>query len=150
MSPENKENGKDESKKQRYLFKITVVGPEDSLLEDVLSVINEDVISIDGIRITATSHETDKLEVQAVTMSPQHSALDSMESMTFTGANAVLIILPVADIETETIYRNKIRENLGTGTPTRVCIIGSKMTKPKREEIAHCFDEMLEELTRNT
>ena len=135
------------TKKQRYLFKITVIGPKDKLLEDVLKVINEDVIAIDGVRITATSLETDDLEVKTVTMAPKHSALDAMEAMTFTGANAVLIILDEADPKTETIYRNKIRENLGSGVPTRVCVISDMMTSEKKAEIAGCFNEMVEELT---
>lgn len=134
------------SKKQRYLFKITVIGPEDKLLEDVLKVIDEDVIAIDGVRMTATSLETDDLEVKTVTMAPKKSALDSLESLTFTGANAVLIILNEADPKIETIYRNKIRENLGSGVPTRVCIIPEKMTSEKKEEIGRCFNEMVEEL----
>ena len=66
------------TKKNRYLFKITVIGPEDNLLESVLRVINEDVIAIDGVRFTATSLETDELEVKTLTMAPQQSALDGM------------------------------------------------------------------------
>ncbi|MHA1637973.1 MAG: hypothetical protein ACTSUO_05250 [Candidatus Thorarchaeota archaeon] len=135
------------SKKHKYIFKITVIGPEDRLLEDVLRVINEDVVAIDGIRFTARSLETENLVVQTLTMAPQQSALDAMESMTFTGANAVLIVLDDADPKTETIYRNKIREHLGSGIPTRVCIIPKKMTREKKKEIARCFDEMVEELT---
>lgn len=134
-------------KKHRYIFKITVIGPADHLLEDVLRVINENVVAIDGVRFTATSLETDDFEVKTLTMAPQQSALDALEALTFTGANAVLIILDEANPKTETIYRNKIRENLGGGIPTRVCIISETMTTEKKDEIARCFNEMVEELT---
>ena len=135
------------SKKHRYLFKITVIGPEDKLLEGVLKVINEDVIAIDGVRITATSLESEKFDIQAVTMAPQQSALETLESLTFTGANAVFIILNEADPKIETIYRNKIRENLGSGVPTKVCVVSDKITSKEKDEIVKCFNEMVEELT---
>ena len=131
--------------KSKYLFKITVVGPDDSLLEDVLSTFDP-VVKVDGIRIVSAGHSTDESDVRAVFMSPKHAALDILLSMTYKGASAVIIVLRDADPQLETIYRNEIRENLGTKVPTRIVTIESALDEYKRTEIHHTFDELIEEI----
>lgn len=132
--------------KDRYLFKITVVGPEDKLLADVLKVFNEHVIAIDGIQIGSGEMETESTDVRVLLMSPKHSAMDLLLSMTYKGASAVIIVLRDADPEIETVYRNEIRESVGEGIPTRVVTIGSELDEYKRNEIALLFEEILEEI----
>ncbi len=131
--------------KTNYLFKITVVGPDDMLLEDVLSTFDP-VVKVDGIRIVSADHSTVDSNVRAVFMSPKHSVLDILLSLTFKGASAVMIVLKDPDPELETIYRNEIRENLGTKVPTRVVTIGSSIDEFKRNEIYHTFDRLIEEI----
>ncbi len=143
MTPAKKMNGKKISK---YLFKITVVGPDDKLLMDVLSIFDDPVVSVDGIRIGSTEVDFDTSEVHAVFMSPRHSALDILLALTYKGASGVIIVLREPDPEIETLYRNEIRENLGTEIPTRVVTIGSTMDKFKRTEIEHMFDDVVGEI----
>ena len=131
--------------KSKFLFKITVVGPDDSLLENVLSTFDP-VVKVDGIRIVSADHSTDDSEVRAVFMSPKHAALDILLSLTFKGASAVIIVLKDPDPELETVYRNEVRENLGAKVPTRIVTIGSVLDKFKRTEIHHTFDELIEEI----
>ncbi|MFW9787640.1 MAG: hypothetical protein ACFFE2_03310 [Candidatus Thorarchaeota archaeon] len=131
--------------KSKYLFKITVVGPDDTLLENVLSTFDP-VVKVDGIRIVSADHTTDDSEVRAVFMSPKHAALDILLSLTFKGASAVIIVLRDPDPEIETVYRNEIRENLGAKVPTRVCTIGPSFDEFKRAEVHHTFDELIEEI----
>lgn len=131
--------------KSNYLFKITVVGPDDMLLEDVLSTFDP-VVKVDGIRIVSADHSTDDSNVRAVFMSPKHAVLDILLSLTYKGASAVMIVMKDSDPELETIYRNEIRENLGTKVPTQVVTIGSGIDEFKRAEIHHTFDEIIEEI----
>jgi hypothetical protein len=133
-------------KKPRYLFKITVVGPDDKLLEEVLSVLSEEVIAIDGIRISSAAVTVEKTDVKTLFMSPRHSALDLLLSVTFAGASGAIIVLKEADPEMETLYRNEVREKIGAGVPTRVIAIGSGMDDFKRNEIAVLLDDMVEEI----
>jgi len=145
MTPTDKMTETKKQPKSKYLFKITVVGPEDSLLEDVLSTFDP-VVKVDGIRIVSADHFTDDSEVRAVFMSPRHAALDILLSLTYRGASAVIIVLREPDPELETIYRNEIRENLGTKVPTRVVTIESSLDEFKRNEIHHCADDLIEEI----
>ena len=145
MTTTDKKKKKNKRAKTRYLFKLTVVGPDDSLLEDVLSTFDP-VVKVDGIRIVSAEHHTDSSDVQALFMSPKHSVLDILLSLTFKGASAVIIVLREPDPELETIYRNEIRENLGSRVPTRVVTVGSTLDKFKRTEIHHIFDELIEEI----
>ena len=145
MTPPDKMKTSKKRGKSKYLFKITVVGPDDSLLEDVLSTFDP-VVKVDGIRIVSADHSTDDSDVRAVFMSPKHAALDILLSMTFKGASAVIIVLRDDDPELETIYRNEIRENLGTKVPTRVVTIESTLDEYKRNEIHHTFDDLIEEI----
>ncbi len=131
--------------KSKFLFKITVVGPDDSLLEDVLSIFDP-VVKVDGIRIVSTEAHTDDSDIRAVFMSPKHAALDILLSLTYKGASAVIIVLRDPDPELETVYRNEIRENLGTRVPTRVVSITSTLDEFKRTEINHIFDDLIEEI----
>jgi hypothetical protein len=135
-----------DTSRNRYLFKITVVGPEDKLLADVLKVFNEHVIAIDGIRIGSGEMETDSTDVRVLLMSPKHSAMDLLLSMTYKGASGVIIVMRDADPEIETVYRNEIRESVGEGIPTRVVTVGSGIDKYKRNEIALLFEEIIEEI----
>lgn len=135
-----------EKTRPRYLFKITVVGPEDRLLERVLSVINEHVVAVDGISIGATQVEMEDSDVRTLFMSPRHSALDILLSLTYKGANAVMIILRELDPEIETMYRNEIRENLGQGTPTRVLAVSDDIDEFKKTEIRSMLDDLIEEI----
>jgi hypothetical protein len=138
----------DDSKKKRsrYLFKITVVGPDDKLLEEVLSTFDDPVVAVDGIRIGSTDIDTDSSEIHAVFMSPKHSALDILLALTYKGASAAMIVCKDADPEIETIYRNEIRENLGTGIPTRVITTNIPIDDFKKNEIHHIFDDIVEEI----
>ncbi|NHJ14586.1 MAG: hypothetical protein EAX95_12980 [Candidatus Thorarchaeota archaeon] len=135
-----------EKPKPRYLFKITVVGPEDRLLERVLSVINEHVVAVDGIRIGATQMEIEDSDVRTLFMSPRHSALDILLSLTYKGAKAVMIVLRESDPEIETMYRNEIRKNLGQGTPTRVITVNDEIDNFKKAEIRSILDDLVEEI----
>ena len=84
-------------------------------------------------------------------MSPKHSALDILLTLTYKGASAVIIVCKDADPDVETIYRNEIRENLGTGVPTRVIQVTLPLDDFKRNEIHHLFDDVVEEiLTKKT
>ncbi len=132
--------------KPRYLFKITVIGPEDKLLEQVLSVFNQSVVAVDGIRIGAGGLEMDETDVRALIMSPQHAAMDILLSVTYKGASGAMIVMREADPEIETIYRNEIRENIGANVPTRVIIIESSVDDYKKKEISHLFEELVEEI----
>ncbi|MFX0053782.1 MAG: hypothetical protein ACFFAX_02985 [Promethearchaeota archaeon] len=145
MSPKKKSTKK-KKEKSRYLFKVTVVGPEDGLLEQVLGVFNEQVMSVDGIRIGAVKMEWEDSDVSTLFMSPKHSALDILLSLTYKGATGVIIVLKDADPEIETMYRNEIRENLGEGIPTRVICVGSDIDEFKRTEIQNLLDELMEEI----
>ncbi|MHA2020986.1 MAG: hypothetical protein ACW96N_04675 [Candidatus Thorarchaeota archaeon] len=146
MSPKKKKPKKAEKQKSRYLFKVTVVGPDDRLLEQVLSVFNEQVMSVDGIRIGATKVEREDSDVQTLFMSPKHSALDILLSLTYKGATGVIIVQKDADPEIETMYRNEVRENLGEGIPTRVICVGSDIEDFKRNEIHNLLDELMDEI----
>ncbi|MFW9793723.1 MAG: hypothetical protein ACFFEE_05455 [Candidatus Thorarchaeota archaeon] len=132
--------------KSRYLFKLTVVGPDDSLLEKVLSAFDEPVVKVDGIRIGSADIDTDDSKVKAVFMSPRHAALDILLSLTFKGASGAIIVLREPDPELETVYRNEVRENLGARVPTRVITCGTSLDEYKRNEIRHIFDDVVEEI----
>ena len=145
MTPTDKKKTSKMSAKSKFLFKITVIGPDDLLLEDVLSTFDP-VVKVDGIRIVSADHSTDDSDVRAVFMSPKHAALDILLSLTFKSASAVIIVLREPDPELETIYRNEIRENLGAKVPTRVCTVGSTLDEFQRTQIHHIFDELIEEI----
>ncbi|MFW9982060.1 MAG: hypothetical protein ACFFE3_09125 [Candidatus Thorarchaeota archaeon] len=145
MTPTDTKKKISKRAKSKYLFKITVVGPDDTLLEDVLSTFDP-VVKVDGIRIVSADHSTDDSEVRAVFMSPKHAALDILLSMTYKGASSAIIVLRDPDPELETVYRNEVRENLGAKVPTRVVTIGSTIDDFKRAEIHHTFDDLMEEI----
>ncbi|TFG28085.1 hypothetical protein EU527_17760 [Candidatus Thorarchaeota archaeon] len=79
-------------------------------------------------------------------MSPKHSALDILLTLTYKGSSAVIIVLKEPDPEIEIIYRNEIRENLGSGIPTRVLSVALPLDEYKKNEIYHVFDEIVEEI----
>ena len=79
-------------------------------------------------------------------MSPRHSALDILLTLTYKGTRAVIIVNEDIDPEIETIYRNEIRENLGPGIPTRVVHVTLPIDEFKKNEIHHIFDEVVEEI----
>jgi len=133
-------------KRSRYLFKITVVGPDDKLLEEVLSTFDDPVVAVDGIRIGSAEVDTDTSEIHTVFMSPKHSALDILLTLTYKGASAVIVVIKDADPAIETIYRNEIRENLGTGIPTRVVLVDLPLDEFKKNEIHHIFEDVVEEI----
>lgn len=143
MSPAEK---KASNKIKKYLFKITVVGPDDKLLMDVLSLFDDPVVSVDGIRIGSTEVDVDTSEVHAVFMSPRHSALDVLLTLTYKGASGVIIVLRESDQELERLYRDEVLENLGTDIPTRVVTTGLSIDKFKRNEIHHLFEEVVVEI----
>lgn len=58
----------------------------------------------------------------------------------------MIIVVDDVDPEIETIYRNEIRENLGTGIPTRVVHVSLPIDEFKKNEIHHIFDEIVEEI----
>jgi hypothetical protein len=146
MSRRNGKKNAEDVRKKRYLFKVTIVGPDDAILERVLSVVNDAAVSVDGIRIGTTAVETDESDVRAVTWSPQHTALDMLLSVTFAGANAVVIVMPDIDPAIESIYRNEIRQNLGSGVPTRMIVVGSEIDDFKRVEIISTFEDLFHEI----
>ncbi|MHA1959384.1 MAG: hypothetical protein ACW99U_04095 [Candidatus Thorarchaeota archaeon] len=133
-------------KKSRFLYKFTVLGPEDKLLEKVLSIFDDTLVSVDGIRIGSSGVETAESEVSAVFMSPRHTALDLLLSFSYAGANAAIIVLRRADPAIETIYRNEIREKIGSGVPTRVIVVGDDVDDFKRTEVAQMLEELIEEI----
>lgn len=145
MTPTDTKKKINKRAKSKYLFKITVVGPDDSLLEDVLSTFDP-VVKVDGIRIVSADHSTEDSEVRAVFMSPKHAALDILLSLTYKGASSAIIVLKDPDPELETIYRNEVRENLGPKVPTRVVTIESTLDQFKRTEIHHIFDDLMDEI----
>ncbi len=144
--PKGKRKKKKPKQKSRFLFKITVVGPEDMLLERVLAVFNEQIVAVDGIRIGATKLELADSDVRTLFMSPEHAALDILLSLTYKGAKGVIIVLREADPQIETVYRNEIRNNLGEGTPTRVICIGNSIDDFKKNEINNVLDNILQEI----
>jgi hypothetical protein len=146
MSPKSKDASKDAKRKAKYLFKVTVVGPDDSLLDEVLRVINENVVSIDGIRIGSTEIEAEGTDVRAVTMSPKHTALDVLLTVTFTGAKGALIIMKEPDPEIESIYRKEISEKLGSEIPTRIVFVGDKIEDYQKNEVIYNLGEIVEEI----
>jgi signal recognition particle receptor subunit beta len=143
LTPDEKRTSK---KMNNYLFKITVVGPDDKLLMDVLSLFDDPVVAVDGIRIGSTEVDFDTSEVHAIFMSPRHSALDILLTLTYKGASGAIIVLRESDLEIETMYRNEIRDNLGTDIPAHIVIVGSTMDKFKQTEILHIFDEVVAEI----
>lgn len=136
----------DKSHRPQFLFKVTVVGPEDKLLEEVLCAFDETVIAIDGIRIGSTEIEVDDTDVETVLMSPKHSALDLLLSLSFTGAKAAIIVVRDHDPEIETVYRNKIREQIGGDIPCRVVEIGREVDDQKKAELTQTLEDLIEEL----
>ena len=104
------------------------------------------VVSVDGIRIGSAEVDIDSSEVHAVFMSPKHSALDILLTLTYKGASAVIIVLKEPDPDLETIYRNEIRENLGAGIPTRVLCVELPIDDFKKNEIHHTLDDIIEEI----
>ncbi len=122
-----------------------MVGPDDRLLEKVLSTF-EPVVTVDGIRIGSAEIDIDSSEIHAVFMSPKHSALDILLTLTFKGASAVIIVLKEPDPELEAIYRNEIRDNLGSGIPTRVLTVELPIDDFKKNEIQHTLDDVIEEI----
>ncbi len=135
-----------EDRKSRYLFKITIVGPDDSLLREVMDTINKNNLAVDGIRIGSVDVEAGRSEVRAVMMSPTRRAMDILLSLTFRGATAALIVLREPDPELETKYRNEIRSKIGEGYPTRVFCVGDKLDAHKRDELVRLFNELIEEM----
>ena len=106
----------------------------------------EPVVSVDGIRIGSAEVDIDSSEVHAVFMSPKHSVMDILLTLTYKGASAVIIVLKEPDPELETIYRNEIRENLGMGIPTRVLSVEFPIDEFKKNEIQHTLDDVIEEI----
>ncbi len=104
------------------------------------------MVAVDGIRIGSTEVDTDTSEIHAVFMSPKHSALDILLTLTYKGASAVILVIKDADPAIETIYRNDIRENLGTGIPTRVVLVDLPLDDFKKNEIHHVFEDVVEEI----
>ncbi len=101
---------------------------------------------MDGINIGSAELDLDSSEIHAVFMSPKHSALDILLTLTYKGASAVIIVLKELDPDLEAIYRNEIRENLGTGIPTRVLSVELPIDEFKKTEIHHTFDDVVEEI----
>ncbi|MCF2136204.1 MAG: hypothetical protein K9W43_03100 [Candidatus Thorarchaeota archaeon] len=133
-------------KKARYLFKITIVGPDDTLLREVMDAINENIVAVDGIQIGSTDVEAGASEVHAVMMSPTRKAMDILLSLTFRGATAAIIVLRKPDPAIEKKYRTVIRKNIGTGYPTRMFYVGKSLTAAKRKELAKLFNNLIEEM----
>ncbi len=130
--------------KGSFAFKITVVGPDDDLVMNVLSVLNEQVISLDGIRISSAQVETDDSDVRMLLMSPKHSALDVLLGVTFRGASAALIVMPEKNPDIEEVYRNEIKDEIGKETPVKVIICeSSRVDEFTRNEIAYALDELV-------
>ncbi|TFG14831.1 hypothetical protein EU537_02515 [Candidatus Thorarchaeota archaeon] len=146
MSPKTNNESDGKKRRAKYLFKVTVVGPDDSLLDEVLRVLNENVVSIDGIRIGSTEIEAEGTDVRAVTMSPKHTALDVLLTVTFTGAKGVLIIMKEPDPEIESIYRNEVREKLGAGIPTRIVFVGDQIEDYQKNQLIYNLGELVEEI----
>ncbi len=145
MSPRTTAAKAKKPKKTRYLFKITVIGPDDSLLEEVLHAFSQKVMEVDGIRISAAGHKTDRSDVKALIMSPAFSALDLMLSLSFKGASGVIIVLREPDEETECMYQSEVKLNAGD-LPTRTLLVGPRLTEEKSKEIVRLLDDMLEEM----
>ncbi|RLI51199.1 MAG: hypothetical protein DRO73_00655 [Candidatus Thorarchaeota archaeon] len=133
-------------RKSRWLFKITIVGPDDMLLREVMDAINSNTVAVDGIRIGSRDLEAGSSEVRAVMMSPTKRAMDILFSFSYRGASAVIIVLRRPDPEIETKYRNEIRENIGSGCPTRVFYVGDELNEEKRKELAGLFTSLIEEM----
>lgn len=139
----NSEDSDSTDNRGRFAFKITILGPDDDLVMDVLRVLNEQVISLNGIRISSAQVETDDSDVRMLLMSPRHSALDVLLGVTFRGASAALIVMPEVDRDIEEVYRNEIKEEIGEETPVRVIICESGIDEFKRNEIAYALDELV-------
>ncbi|TFF92434.1 hypothetical protein EU545_00965 [Candidatus Thorarchaeota archaeon] len=134
------------NKKQRYSLKITLVGPDDELLESVLAALMDQTVAVDGIRIGSAGMETKDSDVRALIMSPRDTAMDLLFSLSYRGATGALIVLPEVTPELETEYRNEVRENLGDRYPTRVFEAGDCLDEDKCAELAQLFTDLLEEM----
>ncbi len=129
----------------KYVLKVTVVGPNDSMLYNVLSAIAEKSVDVDGIRIGSRDFRTDRSEIRTVVMSPTQNAMDVLLSLTLIGASGAIIVLESPDPELETKYRNEIREKVGS-VPTRVFYSGAALSEAKREEVCQLFQDLVHEM----
>ncbi len=134
------------AKKSRYSFKITIVGPDDELLEGVLTALMDQTIVVDGIRIGSADMKTLDSDVRALIMSPKDTAMDLLFSLSYKGATAALIVLPESTPELETKYRNDVRENLGERYPTRVFTADGRLDQTKCAELAEIFRDLVGEM----
>ncbi len=134
------------AKKSRYSFKITIVGPDDELLEGVLTALMDQTIAVDGIRIGSADMKGLGSDVRALIMSPKDTAMNLLFSLSYKGATAALIVLPESRPELETKYRNEVRENLGERYPTRVFTADGRLDQRKCSELAEVFRDLVGEM----
>ncbi|MBD3406345.1 MAG: hypothetical protein GF411_09565 [Candidatus Lokiarchaeota archaeon] len=139
MSPNKDRKG------QRFLFKISLMGPDESLLEEVVRIFNKDLVSIDGISIGSVKRESHGADVKAVFMFSKHSALDILLTLAYTGAHGAMIVLESPNPELESEYRNRVRENIGT-VPCRLLVLDSPLDKEESKRIIDAFENLVEEL----
>ena len=139
------ENNGPEKRSARYVIKVTIVGPDDSMLYQVLEAIADKSVTVDGIRIGSRDLKGRDLEVQAVVMLPTRHAMDILVSLTFKGASAAIVVLESPDPELESKHRNEIRENVGH-VPTRVFYVGSELDKEKKRELLSLFHDLVNEV----
>ncbi|MEM2143218.1 MAG: hypothetical protein QXS20_00130 [Candidatus Thorarchaeota archaeon] len=132
--------------KQRFVFKITVLGPDDELLKSVLEGINKQTLSVNGIVIGSTKVELEQSDVSTLMMSPSQSAHRLLLSLTFRGAHAALIVMREPDPVEEATYRNQVRREIGTDVPVRVFVTGQRLTKRKIDDMLIILNELADEL----
>ncbi len=134
------------TERARYLFKITIVGPDDELLGKVLEVFSDTTLAVDGIRIGSTRVAVSGSEVGTVLMSPGKTAQSLLLTLSYKGSAGAIIVLKNADPQTEEFYRNEARKNLGAQSPIRVFVVDSGMTKEKKAELVCLLDNIVTEI----
>ncbi|TXT57485.1 MAG: hypothetical protein BAJATHORv1_10187 [Candidatus Thorarchaeota archaeon] len=139
MSPASERKG------QRFLFKITLLGPDEDLLEEVVRIFNKDLVSVDGISIGSIERESHGADVRAVFMFSKHSALDILLTMTYTGAHGAMVVLEKTDPDLEAKYKNKVKEKIGS-VPCRLLILDEPLDDDERKRIISAFEGLVEEL----
>ncbi len=133
-------------KKKKYLFKITVDGPNDSLNQDVLKIITQSYVQIHGLGIYETTKETDNERINTVIMSPKHDAMHFMLSLSYKRSSGALIVLENKHKDKEQNYRERVIKNAGD-IPTRIIHIPDGIDHEELKKlIGKYLDELIDEI----
>ncbi len=130
------------NKKKKYLFKITVDGPNDALNQDVLKIITQSYVQIHGLGIYETTKETDNEQINTVIMSPKHDAMHFILSLSYKRSSGALIVLEEKYKDRVHEYEERVVKNAGE-IPTRIIVIPKETNS---EELKKLVEKYLDEL----